>query len=61
VNAHLASYESIKEFVIMDRPLTVEGGLLTPTLKIRRKRVYEAFHEELEGLYRATKRVEVRA
>jgi len=51
VNAQLASYESIKSFVIMDRPLTVEAGLLTPTLKVRRKKVYEAFREQFESLY----------
>jgi long-chain acyl-CoA synthetase len=52
VNAQLASYESIKRFCVMDRPLTVEDGLLTTTLKVRRKKVYEAFREAFEGLYR---------
>jgi long-chain acyl-CoA synthetase len=51
VNAQLASYETIKRFAVMTRPLTVEGGMLTPTLKVRRKKVYEAFREELEALY----------
>lgn len=51
VNANLASYESIKDFVLMDRPLTVEGGLLTATLKVRRKKVYETFRERFESLY----------
>lgn len=51
INSQLATYETIKKFRIMDRPLTVEGGLLTSTLKVRRKAVYKAFHDELEGLY----------
>lgn len=51
VNAELASYEKIKRFVIMDEPLTVEGGLLTPTLKVKRKKVYETFRAPLEALY----------
>jgi long-chain acyl-CoA synthetase len=51
VNGSLASYETIKRFCVMSRPLTVEGGLLTPTLKVRRKKVYEAFGAELEALY----------
>jgi long-chain acyl-CoA synthetase len=51
VNASLASYETIKRFAVLTRPLTVEGGMLTPTLKVRRKKVYEAFREELEALY----------
>ncbi|MCA9550699.1 MAG: long-chain fatty acid--CoA ligase [Myxococcales bacterium] len=51
VNAELAHHETIKRFKIMDTPLTVESGLVTPTLKVRRKRVYEAFRQELEALY----------
>jgi long-chain acyl-CoA synthetase len=51
VNAQLASFESIKKFVIIDEPLTVEGGLLTSTLKVRRKHVYKAYGPQLEALY----------
>jgi long-chain acyl-CoA synthetase len=51
VNAQLASYETIKKFVIVDAPLTVESGLLTSTLKVRRKHVYAAFGPHLEALY----------
>ena len=54
VNGELASYETIKRFAIMDRPLTVVNGLLTATLKVRRKKVYEAFKAEFEGLYEGT-------
>ena len=50
-NAKLARYEQIKRFRIMDRPLTVEDGMLTSTLKVRRKHVYEAFEAAFEGLY----------
>ncbi|MBM4359597.1 MAG: long-chain fatty acid--CoA ligase, partial [Deltaproteobacteria bacterium] len=51
VNAGLASYETNKRFAVLDRPLTVANGLLTATLKVRRKKVYEAFRAELEALY----------
>jgi long-chain acyl-CoA synthetase len=51
VNTQLASYETIKKFVIIDTPLTVESGLLTSTLKVRRKEVYKAFGPRLEALY----------
>ncbi len=51
VNAEVASYETIKRFVVVDTPLTVANGLLTATLKVRRKKVYEAFGDRLEGLY----------
>jgi long-chain acyl-CoA synthetase len=51
VNAELASYETIKKFAIVETPLSVADGLLTATLKVRRKKVYERFREVLEGLY----------
>lgn len=51
VNAELARYERIKKWKIMDTPLTVDKGFLTSTLKVRRKRVYQAFAEQLEALY----------
>jgi long-chain acyl-CoA synthetase len=51
VNAELASYESLKKLAIVRTPLTVESGLLTPSLKVKRKRVYETFRDTFEGLY----------
>ncbi|MFT3708392.1 MAG: AMP-dependent synthetase/ligase [Archangium sp.] len=51
VNTQLASYETIKKFVIIDVPLTVESGLITSTLKIRRKEVNKQFGDKLEALY----------
>jgi long-chain acyl-CoA synthetase len=54
-NSQLASYESIKKFAIIDEPLTVEGELLTASLKIRRKKIYERFRSTFEGLYEDTR------
>ncbi len=51
VNAKLPSYETIKKFVIIPRDFSVEGGELTPTLKLKRKVIYGKYHEKLEGLY----------
>jgi long-chain acyl-CoA synthetase len=50
-NQGLARFESIKKFVIIDEPLTVENGLLTPTLKVKRKKVYERFDDAFQSLY----------
>ena len=50
-NQGLARFETIKKFVIVDEPLTVENGLLTPTLKVKRKKVYERFNDSFESLY----------
>jgi long-chain acyl-CoA synthetase len=51
VNGELASYETIKRFAILAEPLTVDGGHLTPTLKLRRKQVYATFRDSFEALY----------
>jgi long-chain acyl-CoA synthetase len=55
VNAQLPSYETIKKFAIIDIPLTVEAELLTASLKIRRKKIYERFRDVFEGLYEDTR------
>jgi len=51
VNAQLASYETIKRWAVMEPALTVDAGWLTPSLKVRRKKVYEAFRGAFEALY----------
>jgi long-chain acyl-CoA synthetase len=51
VNTGLASFEQVKRWRVMDKPLTVAGGLLTSTLKPRRKQIYQAFLREFESLY----------
>lgn len=51
VNADLASFETIKKFAIVSEPLTVEGEMLTASLKVRRKKVYDRFRDVFEGLY----------
>ena len=55
VNDTLARHETIKRFRVMNRDrtgeLTVESGLLTASLKIRRKKIYDAFRAEFEALY----------
>lgn len=51
VNGELARFETIKRFCIADEPLTLEGGFLTPSLKVKRSRVYERYRRTLEELY----------
>jgi long-chain acyl-CoA synthetase len=51
VNAELASYETIKSFYLYEGHLSVEAGQLTPSLKLRRARVWEDFGDRLEVLY----------
>jgi long-chain acyl-CoA synthetase len=50
-NASLPSYETIKKFVIMPREFSIEGGELTPTLKLKRKEIYTMYKEKIEEMY----------
>jgi len=50
-NRELASYESVKQFRILPRDLSIEGGELTPTMKIRRRAVCEKYCDLLEDIY----------
>jgi len=51
VNAVLARYEQIREFRLLPETLTVDGGFLTPTLKVKRPVVNERFADVIEGIY----------
>ncbi|WP_413295139.1 AMP-dependent synthetase/ligase [Bdellovibrio sp. HCB185ZH] len=50
-NAQLASYESIKKHIIMHNELSVENGELTPSLKLKRKKLDQKFTAEIEKMY----------
>ncbi|MEF3255726.1 MAG: long-chain fatty acid--CoA ligase [Deferribacterales bacterium] len=51
INKKLAKYETIKKFHIIPNEFTIEGGELTPTLKLRRKNIYNKYAEIIECLY----------
>ena len=51
-NDELQSYAKIKKFSILPADFTVENGLLTPTLKVKRKVITEKYRETLDSLYR---------
>jgi long-chain acyl-CoA synthetase len=53
VNRDRVRVEQIKRFAILPRDFTQEDGEVTPTLKLRRKVVYEHFAREIEDLYRS--------
>lgn len=52
-NVHLARFEQVRRFRILDRELTIAADELTPTMKLRRKAVTEKFRGEIESLYAA--------
>ncbi len=50
-NTELQSYAKIKKFAILPGDFTVDNGLLTPTLKVKRKVITEKNREILDSLY----------
>jgi long-chain acyl-CoA synthetase len=50
-NASVSRAESIREFVVLDHALTVAGGQLTPSLKVRRTQVLAGLAPVVDELY----------
>jgi long-chain acyl-CoA synthetase len=51
INARLARFEQVKSYGILSDGFTVENGLLTPTLKIRRRAIESRYRAQFEALY----------
>ncbi|WP_153447005.1 AMP-dependent synthetase/ligase [Vibrio algicola] len=47
----LAGFEKIKRFTLLPSPFSIEQGLITPTLKLRRKNIYQAYANEIQAMY----------
>jgi long-chain acyl-CoA synthetase len=51
-NTLVSQAESIRTFRILAQPFTEEHGLLTPSLKLKRRAIEKAYEAEVEALYR---------
>jgi long-chain acyl-CoA synthetase len=51
VNSELSSFERIKYFRVVPENFTPLNGLLTSSLKVKRKKVYQRYETILDGLY----------
>jgi len=51
MNKKLTLTEKIKKIQLIDENFSIENGLLTPTMKVKRKKVTEKYKNELEKLY----------
>ncbi|MFO7708010.1 MAG: AMP-binding protein [Desulfobacterales bacterium] len=51
VNETLSRVEQVKKFTILPKKLYVEDGEVTPTMKVKRKFVNEAFKDLIEAMY----------
>lgn len=50
-NADVADFHQAKRFVLINEDLTVENGMLTPTMKIRRTATATTFSADIDALY----------
>ena len=50
-NKNLALIERIKKFIIINSEFTIDNGMLTPTLKLKRKEIIKNFLKQIESLY----------
>lgn len=51
LNEGLNRWESVKKFTILDQDLTVEDGMLTPSMKLKRRAVEDKYAEVLDSMY----------
>ena len=51
LNKNLTLIEKVKKFILIEEEFTIENGLMTPTLKLKRKKIIEKYQQELEKLY----------
>jgi long-chain acyl-CoA synthetase len=51
INASLGNFERIKKIALLPRELTIDGGELTPSLKLKRKTIDKHFAAEIEKIY----------
>lgn len=54
-NATVSRAESIRKFTVLPTDFTEYNGFITPSLKVRRRQVLEAFQEEVEAMYTVKK------
>ncbi len=47
----LARYEKSKKFLLIGEPFSIENEELTPSLKVRRKKVIEHYQKQIDALY----------
>ena len=51
VTSDLAQYERVKRIALLEHEMTIDGGELTPTLKVKRRVVDEKYRDVIDRLY----------
>jgi long-chain acyl-CoA synthetase len=47
----LAGYEKVRKFTILEKPFTIEGGEMTPSMKLKRKVIEERYTNLIDDMY----------
>ena len=55
MNENLSNYERIKKMTLLADEMTLEGGQLTPSLKVKRRVVNQMYSAQIEAMYSETK------
>ena len=51
INKNFSKIEKIKNFLVINDQFTIENGLMTPTLKLKRYKIIQKYKNELEKFY----------
>ena len=51
INKNLSKIEKIKKFIVIKKQFTIENGMMTPTLKLKRYKIIKKYQIELDNLY----------
>jgi len=51
LNKTLSLVEKVKKFKLIEEEFSIENGMLTPTLKLKRKKILDKYKDDLEKLY----------
>ena len=55
-NENLARFEQVKYHRVLPQDFSIEEGTLTPTMKLKRRRIVELYSERIDGMYEAAAR-----
>lgn len=51
INRELPRWEQVQKFIIINEPFSIESGELTPTLKMKRRVIYDKYQSQIDEMY----------
>ena len=51
INKDLSPTKRIRKFIILEKYFTIDNNMLTPTLKIKRHKIFSNYYNEIQKLY----------